>query len=258
MTANQPICPNCDTLPAGDYCQACGQRQGHHRFTLISILHEIPHAIFHVDRGLPATLRELARHPGVAIRGYLDGQRTRYYNPLTLLVLMAGLSAFLFSAYPFDFSFAMAAYATEMGPLAKKYGEFGRQVFRFYSLTLVLYLPVTALISWACFTGRGTERARTYGEHLIINAYVMAFMSFLMVLVFPVLAVTNGTVTFSVLWSVFTLVLLAYQIVAYYAVFAYAGHRATAAIRSIAATGLYLALVTAAPLAFFFLVYLKL
>jgi hypothetical protein len=258
MTANQPICPNCGTLPAGDYCQACGQRQGHHRFTLISILHEIPHAIFHVDRGLPATLRELARHPGVAIRGYLDGQRTRYYNPLTLLVLMAGLSAFLYSAYPFDFSFAAAAPAADMGPLAKKYSEFARQLFRFYSLTLVLYLPAMALISWVCFAGLGATRARTYGEHLIVNAFFLAFMSFLMALWFPILALTNATPAFALLWTTFTLVLLGYQIAVYYGVFAKDGHRGAMALRAVVATAIYLILVTAAPMAFFLLVYAKL
>ena len=258
MTTTSTTCANCGAIPAGDYCQGCGQRQGLERFTLASLLHEIPHAIFHVDRGLPATLRQLARRPGEAIRGYLDGQRTKYFNPLTLLVLMAGLSAFLYSAYPFNYTFATAAPAEKWGALAEKYGEFARQNFRFYSLTLVIYLPAMALISWASFAGLGAARARTYGEHLIINAFFLAFMSFLMVVCFPVLALTNATPAFAPIWFAFTLTLLGYQFAVYYAVFAGAGHRVTTALRAALATLVYLAMVTIVPLAFFFFVFLKL
>jgi hypothetical protein len=75
---------NCATKLLGTHCHhQCGQRAATGRFIWHSLLHDMPHSIFHVDRTIVSTLVRLIRHPGRAINGYPDGQRARYINSLT-------------------------------------------------------------------------------------------------------------------------------------------------------------------------------
>lgn len=248
-------CLNCGTLPAGRYCQACGQRTGIQRFTFRSLLREVPHAIFHVDRGLVATLKAITRHPGGVIRGYLDGQRVRYFNPLTLMVLMAGLSALLFSAYPFDFKVDAPGFTPAV---AQKYSDFVRANFKFYSATLIFYLPALACITWISFLGLPATHARNYGEHLIINAYILGYSTGVMVLMFPLFVALNGNPAFLPVWSVVGLGFFIYHGIVLYLVFKRPGSVAVTLLRTFVAILLYFVMLLVATQVAFWLIYMKL
>lgn len=88
-------CLNCEVALTGPYCAQCGQSAGTHRITMGHLLHDIPHTIWHVDKGLFFTLRELLLRPGAVVLGYLRGQRVRYFAPLSLLLLVLGISGLL-------------------------------------------------------------------------------------------------------------------------------------------------------------------
>ena len=253
-TAPTP-CLNCGTPPAGRYCQMCGQRTGLTRFTIRSLLHEIPHSIFHVDRGFFATLKALTRRPGSAILGYLDGQRVRYYNPLTLMVLAAGLSALLFSTYPFHFPIESGGLPSE---IARKYAEFNRVNFRFYSASLIFYLPALAFLTWVSFLGLPPSRSRSYGEHLVINAYVLGYTSVALVVFFPLLVALNRTPAFFPAWSAVALIFFIYHGVVLYLVFKGPGAVLGTVLRSVLAMFLYFVLLLVVQQAVFWLIYVKL
>jgi Protein of unknown function (DUF3667) len=243
-------CRNCGAETIDKYCHACGQKSYTSRLTLGYFLHEIPHAVFHVDRGFGATLKGLATRPGETINHYLDGKRAQFFNPLTLMVIIAGISAFMFSALTFNFSIP----ETGVTPIyLEKYQRFMQLNFRYYTPTLVLYLPVMAAITWLVFL----RNRKTYGEHLAINAFVLAFMGAIMLILFPLVfwadqasALTNG---FIVLFIITTL----YQWWAWYRVFQIPGCRLSTLFRSILAIVIYLALALLIPAAFFFLVYVR-
>jgi len=93
--AHPTACLNCDTLLADKFCGHCGQPAATHRLTMGHLLHEIPHSIWHVDKGILFTLKELLRRPGPTILGYLSGQRARHFAPLSLLLLVTGISSFV-------------------------------------------------------------------------------------------------------------------------------------------------------------------
>ncbi|MBF9221028.1 DUF3667 domain-containing protein [Hymenobacter ruricola] len=88
-------CLNCDTPLTDKFCAHCGQPAATHRFSMGHLLHEIPHAIWHVDKGILFTLRELVLRPGPTVLGYLRGQRARHFAPLSLLLLVTGVASFL-------------------------------------------------------------------------------------------------------------------------------------------------------------------
>lgn len=254
-TTSLAACLNCGTSPAGLYCQACGQRTGLPRFTFGRLLREVPHAIFHVDRGLFATIKALALRPGTTMRGYLDGQRVRFFNPLTMMVLAAGLSALLFSTYPFHFPIDSGSLPTGV---AEKYQEFNRLNFKFYSFSLIFYLPALACITWLCFLGLPAARARNYGEHLVINAYIMAFTSIVLVALFPLFVILNRTPAFFPVWSALALAFFVYHGVALYLTFKSPGSWFGTTARSVAAVLLYLVMLLVVTQGVFWLIFVKL
>jgi Protein of unknown function (DUF3667) len=224
---------NCATPLLGPHCHACGQRGEAQRFTLRRLLHEIPHAIFHVDHGFPATLRALATRPGQTIREYLDGKRVRYFNPLTMLVILGGLCALGYSKYPFDFKLLASNLPAEQ---RADYTKTIRMLFEYYTLSMVLQLPVAAAITSVLFRRRG----RNYGEHLVANAYIFAFMSLIGLLALPFYIATNGGPWFAAAWLISLVPYFVYQSWATYGAFASPDRRISDALRALAGSAAYI------------------
>jgi hypothetical protein len=247
-TAAAARCVNCDTPLQGAYCHVCGQKAATQRFSLAHLLHEIPHAVFHVDRGFFATLRHLFTRVGGLVNDYLDGKRARYFNPFTLLVILAGLSGLLYSAFPFQFEAAAPTYVPAED--VARYREFLRLNFKYYSPSLLAYIPLSALITWLCFAGS----KRNYGEHLIVNAFVTVGSTALMLLWFPLLVGTNGKPWFMLVWSLLTIVAIGYMAVAYFASFRPRFSKLSCGLRAACACFLYLVMVALVPVLLFPLV----
>jgi hypothetical protein len=57
------------------------------RISLFNLISDVPHAIFHVDRGILFNLRQLFIRPAAGIQEYLDGHRKRYFHPASYLVI---------------------------------------------------------------------------------------------------------------------------------------------------------------------------
>lgn len=173
-------CLNCQTALHSPYCGQCGQSAKVHRFTLAGLAHDVPHAVFHVERGILPTVAGLLRRPGATINAYLDGQRVRYFNPLSLLVLCAGAYAALYSQ-PFLLSI--------LEPLidARARGHITgllAWMTRWYSLLMMLGVPVLGALNWLFYR----RHERNIAEHMVVMAYTNAVGTLLMILpLYPLL-----------------------------------------------------------------------
>lgn len=228
-------CANCDTPATGAYCHACGQRIAVHRLTLPHLFHEIPHAIFHVDRGLLVTIRALALHPGRTIRDYLDGRRIRYFNPLSLLAILAGLCALCYAKFPFDFSgFVIGAPAKDAEIMIRVQ----RTMLVNYSFGLAMQLPLIALATyWVLRNGR------SYGEHLVVNAFILAFMCAINLAIMPAFMLANGTHWMPKIMTGTIVFYLIYQLYALWDTFRTPGRGVVGALRAVAALGVFYAMI---------------
>jgi hypothetical protein len=64
------------------------QQQEAERISLTHFISDLPHAIFHVDRGILFNFVQLIKRPAASIQDYLDGHlRKRYFHPATYLVI---------------------------------------------------------------------------------------------------------------------------------------------------------------------------
>ncbi|MBH9551445.1 DUF3667 domain-containing protein [Inhella gelatinilytica] len=175
-----PHCLNCSTPLNSPYCPQCGQSAGVHRYTLAGLLHDVPHAVFHVDRGLWPTLWGVLVRPGSTIRGYLEGQRVRHFNPLTLLVLCASLYVACYGRADFlpQISRLGGEHMAAMG--FDLLGWFTRA----FSLLMLVAVPLQAWANWLCFRRERYNLA----EHMVAVAFISAATTVLMVVpLFPLL-----------------------------------------------------------------------
>lgn len=80
-------CLNCGEELQKNYCPNCGQSVNVGRITLGQLIHDLPHSVFHVDKGFLYNLFSLLRQPGKAIRDFLDGKRRPFFHPASYLVI---------------------------------------------------------------------------------------------------------------------------------------------------------------------------
>ena len=91
-----PSCANCGTVLSGAYCHACGQSSHIHR-SLLHMLEEVLHGIFHFDTKAWRTIPALILRPGHLTKDYIEGKRTSYVSPLALFLFLIFLMFFVFS-----------------------------------------------------------------------------------------------------------------------------------------------------------------
>ncbi|MDH6353963.1 hypothetical protein M2132_000283 [Dysgonomonas sp. PH5-45] len=86
------ICKNCNSTIKGNYCQNCGQATKTDRINFHYLVHEIQHSIFHVDKGILFTIKELLLRPSITIKGYLEGKRVNLFKPFGFVVNQSSLN----------------------------------------------------------------------------------------------------------------------------------------------------------------------
>ncbi len=161
-------CLNCNTVYEGKDCPECGQKAKTERVTFSSILHDIPHSIFHVDKGVFYTLVQLLYRPGKAVKEYLAGRRVNYFLPFAYLFLLSGITAFI-THQKLDYLLSQGKVATFTNsyipylPAAILYNKYPALLF----CTLI---PLISLFSWLL----NLDSKYNYWENIILNTYLIA------------------------------------------------------------------------------------
>lgn len=181
-------CLNCGQAVPDRFCGHCGQDAHHtHRLTMAHMLHDIPHSVWHVDKGILYSIRTIITRPGPTIRAYLAGQRADHFRPLSLLLVVTGVWAFLLSVLHIDMTPPRPADMPEAVWQMQK-SMFG-SVYKYLSWCYVAMVPVLAAFA-RLFLRRG---GYNYAECLVIAAFVTAICNFLTLLSLPAAFVLSGT-----------------------------------------------------------------
>ena len=190
-----PNCLDCGAALTDRFCAHCGQPANTHRITLKHLLlHDLPHSVWHVDKGIAYTFWQMLTRPGLTIRGYLAGQRTRQFRPVSYLLLLVGLAALVMSAFQVDLQQAMlAAQPTKAGspPVALM----AVVMERYLSITMkhpylmqLVLMPLNSLVAWLLLRRAGYN----YAEVLLGNAFIVGTLTVLnSAIMLPALLVGN-------------------------------------------------------------------
>ena len=151
------VCRNCGSEGDQKYCPSCGQVLQIERININSLLHEVAHTFWHLEKGFLYTLKELAINPGTTQRKYLSGIRIRYQKPFPLFAISV-----TFCALALFFIYRNAPNQSD-------------QFFykHYWLMVHAAMLPFFSLITYILFKSRNLY----YAEALVMNVYLLGFMS---------------------------------------------------------------------------------
>ncbi len=195
-------CKNCksELNPKNNFCSECGAKIIRERITIKSLFSNVL-IILGWDSNFFVTLRHLLYKPQIVFKEYINGTRKKYANPFAFFAISLAISLFVINQYSDQFiqmstmsnlqqvdeNVSSSDNSNESNGL-KALGfnsqkEFNESIIEFqlkyYNLISFLSLPLFTLIAFFVF-----RKPYNYGEHLVINTYILSITTFLGVLLF--------------------------------------------------------------------------
>ncbi|GAB3016646.1 hypothetical protein GCM10027051_21420 [Niabella terrae] len=167
-------CLNCGTGFAGKFCPQCGQSAEEKRISAHWLLHDVPHSVFHIDRGFFFTIKKLFTQPAVMVKDYLEGRRVKYFRPFAYVVLMTTICSLIIKGLR-QLTDTVYQSRAAAAPEAAEGGFFAH----YFSVFIFIMIPFAALITWLSFF----KRKYNYWEHFLINTYLAAQLNLFLVIV---------------------------------------------------------------------------
>lgn len=170
MTNN---CKNCNHKLVGNFCNNCGQAANTHDINFKSIIYEIQHSIFHIDKGILYTTKSLLLRPGKTVRDYLNGKRVKHFKPFAYILVLSTIYALLVKiSHKSTFIEEFFIGITEEGSEGSQtqfnlFIEILLWMKNHYAYTTLLLLPIISLASYFAFY----KSRRNYFQHLILNSF---------------------------------------------------------------------------------------
>ncbi len=165
-------CLNCNFSISGKFCFNCGQKTDTHRITLKHFLfHDLLHGVWHMEKSIFFTIKEIITRPGLAALDYISGKRVKYYNVFSLIFLLLGIYLFINHYYTYfmltirGISDVNEASSSALYLFATKYEK----------PLMLLLIPMMAICSYFVFS----KRKFNFAEHLIISGFV--FVGYLLI-----------------------------------------------------------------------------
>lgn len=172
-------CQNCNEIITGNFCANCGQKTSVHRYSFKHFVkHDLIHGIWNVDNGIFFTIKELFTRPGHSIREFINGKRVGYFNFLTLLVIILGVSHFVGEYSQVKLSDLMPESSKESMNVIEEFTK------KYPKITLLLTIPFYSVFSFLWF--RKSKLNLT--EHFVLNSYKTVVESIL-ALIFTIITI---------------------------------------------------------------------
>lgn len=202
------VCKNCGHHLKSNFCSECGQSAEVHDINVHFFWHDIQHGIFHYDKGLPFTIKELFTRPGHAIRDFIEGKRIKYFKPVGLIVILAGIYTVLFHWLHVDSMLTglMNLEQEEQRMILKMVDWYTNH----YALVTLATVPFSALVTFLAFRKTGYN----YLQMVVLVLYVTAARLIIGILSLPFTTMLSTENMFS-LSSFMGIVSLGYSIWAF-------------------------------------------
>jgi ribosomal protein L32 len=177
-------CKNCgnEINSQQKFCPNCGQKTDTHHINFHFLIHELQHGIFHVDKGILFTIKELFVRPGHSIREYINGKRKSHFPPVTLIMILGAIASLLNkflndSFIKDDFEIQQAEITPENEQvisrvkfLVENFKSVSEWINHHFAVFLLLTIPFFALgIYWAF----KKFKRYNYAESLVISTFLV-------------------------------------------------------------------------------------
>ncbi|MNK22434.1 hypothetical protein D3C87_407110 [compost metagenome] len=197
-------CKNCTTSLEGKYCHSCGQSADTHKLNFHYMWHDIQHGLLHFDKGIFFTTRELFTRPGHSIREFLAGKRVKHFKPLSMVIVLATIYAFLLHILHIDLAANISVRnGTEVSEKAVGAFNISEWIVSHYAISRLFSIPLLALATLTCFAKQGYN----FVEYLVLSAFITGQGLVFLILTLPLYYYLSDTMWYMLLSSVLQLTL---------------------------------------------------
>ena len=238
------VCLNCSEPLQGNYCVHCGQSAKIHRFTLKHVFsHDFLHAIFHFDKGLFYSIKELFTRPGHTVREYINGRRVSHINYFSMLILLIMAFSLVEHITPFHY--------TDLGDgqedILKAIDSMLKEHPKFIFLTII---PLEATISYMIFR----KAKQNYSENFVLNSFKTSATIILNILFLLIVSVIHDVPAERAVNKVMSWIVTGYGVWFYYQYFSpFYSNRLILFIKSLLSTLLPILFVSLGTVLYFIL-----
>jgi hypothetical protein len=177
-------CKNCNHQLKEKFCGNCGQSADTHAMNFHFLWHDIQHGLFHFDKGILYTTKQLFIKPGKTIREFIEGRRVRHFRPISFVLLLATVYGFLYKYFHIN---TVAEFALNKNKHLVE--TVNNWLASHYAISTLITIPIYALSTYIIFKKQGYN----YIENFILNAYIAGQKLVVMLITFPVVLFASGT-----------------------------------------------------------------
>jgi hypothetical protein len=174
------ICKNCNNRFEGNFCNHCGQAADTHKVNMHFIWHDVLHGLFHFDKGIFYTIKQLLTRPGITIREFIDGKRVRHFKPLSLVVVLATLYGLCYHFFIHNLYEVSTINSNEN--VINVYGKITKWMTDHFAYASLIMILTSTIVSYFVFKKQG----RNFAEHLILNTFYTGLTLVVSFLLLPV------------------------------------------------------------------------
>jgi hypothetical protein len=165
------VCKNCGQPLDGNFCKHCGQAASVHRVNAAYFLHDIPHSVLHVDKGLFYTFTRLIKQPGKTLEDYLAGKRINHFRPLGYVLMLSAITALLVHWNLRLVQYLELQKTGTILPITERFFA------KYQSIFIFLMIPLVSVCTWLIFK----KNRYNFWEHMLVNTYLAAQLNMLVI-----------------------------------------------------------------------------
>jgi len=193
-------CKNCHQNYTGHYCNNCGQPADTQKINIHYLSHDIQHGLFHFDKGISYTAKQLFTRPGHSIREFIEGKRVKHFKPISLVMVLA--TAYIALIHILDIEMIVKtkeAVHSNSHINSEKLSEWLMSHFAWITLASI---PLHTIGTAICFRKQGYN----FVEYLVLNTYKASQKLYVSILFIPLLYHYSGTPTINTITKILILI----------------------------------------------------
>jgi hypothetical protein len=186
------ICKNCNHHFQGHFCSNCGQSAETYRINSHFLWHEIQHGLFHLDKGILYTTKELFTRPGHSIKEFIEGKRIKHFKPVSLVLVLAGILGLLYHFFHISMlegSVVVTSNDKNGIEFINAYNRVSDWITEHYAIVTLLQLPVLTVCTFFVFW----KAHYNFMEHLVLNSFLTGQKLIIHILLFPLIYFYSAT-----------------------------------------------------------------
>ncbi|CAM3846516.1 MULTISPECIES: DUF3667 domain-containing protein [Flavobacterium] len=170
-------CKNClnDLSNNQKFCSECGGKVITKRITFKNLFEEILDKFFNIDNKFYQTFTKLFKQPQEVVEGYIDGMRTKYFNPIPYFAFsltLAGFYYYLVQKGIIDYSELISFSNGSQGEMDQEITQkVNKFTLEYSNIITILFIPVYVLFSKILFS---KYKDYNWAEHYVIIIYLFS------------------------------------------------------------------------------------